>query len=110
MNQLTLSLELEQLKVLLIEVVRSWRIGNDQKGLQNFAQSTQQLEKTVNTSLRDVENKVFIRINKLKLILENLHLLLKNSDIVGITDILEYQLIPLIQAWEEEVKSSERRE
>lgn len=109
MNQPTLSLELEQLNVLLIEVVRSWRIGNDQKGLQNFAQSIQQIEKIVNTSLRDVENKVFVRLDKLKLMLENLHLLIKNSDVVGITDIIEYQLIPLIQAWEEEVKINERR-
>lgn len=109
MNQLTLSLELEHLKVLLIEVVRNWRIGNDQRGLQNFTQSIQQIEKIVNTLLKGIENKVFIRINELKQMLENLHLLIKNNDVIGITDIIEYQLIPLIQAWEEEVKESERR-
>lgn len=109
MKQLTLGQELEQYKLLLAEVVRNWRIGNDQKGLQNFTQSIQQMERILNTSLRGGENKIFIKIDELKLILENLYLLIKNNDVVGITDLLEYQLIPLIQAREEEVKINEGR-
>lgn len=109
MKQLTLGQELEQYKLLLAEVVRNWRIGNDQKGLQNFTQSIQQMERILNTSLRGGENKIFIKIDELKLVLENLYLLIKNNDVVGITDLLEYQLIPLIQAWEEEVKINEGR-
>jgi len=108
MKQQNLVQELELLYKLLSEVKKSWRVGNDQKGLQDFSQSIQKLKNIVNIHL-SLENKPLIRFKELKQILEYLHLLLMNKDIIGITDTIEFQLIPLIQDWEVEVKKNESR-
>lgn len=98
--------ELGLLYKLLSEVKKSWRVGNDQKGLQDFSQSIQQLKHIVNIHL-SLKNKPLIRFKELKQILEYLHFLLINNDVIGITDTIEFQLIPLIQDWEVEVKKNE---
>lgn len=94
---------MKQLTLLLNEVVKNWRIGNDQKGLQDFIQSIYQIEQIINIQLSNRENNL-IKIADLKRVLENFYLLIKNNDVIGITDVIEFQLIPLIQAWEESEK------
>lgn len=106
MKQHNLILELEQLNQLLPEVIRCWRIGNDQQGLQYFTQSIQQIETIINLQLSSSENKKLSKVTELKQIIESLYLFIKNNDLIGITDTIEFQLIPLILQWEEEVRKN----
>lgn len=99
--------ELKQLNDSLNETVQSWRIGNDHNGLQYFIKSIQHLDNIVNSFY--IRNGNNIVLKELFQILKQLEQYLINRDVIGITDSLEFQLIPFIQKWDKEVKTIDNK-
>lgn len=87
----------------LNETIVNWRIGNDHQGYLHFQKSVAFLERLISSSQTDQENLLFL--NEILPVLNLLHHHLKNRDVIGSIDLLEFQLLPIAKKWDEEVSN-----
>jgi hypothetical protein len=84
---------------LLNDTVTAWRYGNDQAGLIFFVRAMECLSAILE---RVEENQVenhFAELSYLLPVLQELDKKIDNEDIIAITDMIEFKLIPLEIEW-----------
>ncbi len=104
MEKITIEKEIHTLKATLLESIKHWRIGNDLIGYETFITSIEHLELIINRLEKSSNKIIHAQWNDLLLILQRLHQLIQQQDVIGITDVLEFNILPFIQEWEEDVK------
>nr|WP_319488716.1 hypothetical protein [uncultured Caproiciproducens sp.] len=92
-----LKTEIERLQEFLQATVGHFRIGEDAAGMENYLSTMQELERTVETDRNSRQPR--IDLNKLLPVVRKLYFFVKNQDITGITDLLEYTVFPLTKEW-----------
>ncbi|OEF98885.1 hypothetical protein BHF71_02865 [Vulcanibacillus modesticaldus] len=94
---------LEEFTQKMTITINNWRNGNDQQGLQNFTQGMQILENILKFYPNEQKNDPII-LSELRFLLEKLLVYLQNKDLIGITDTIEFELLPLLTKWKKEVE------
>lgn len=90
----------KQLIKTIDSAVESWRLGNDSVGLSYFIKGLNQLKVLLQEeSVSDAED----RKTKWHAFLREMHFFIKNRDLIGLTDFLQFTLIPFISEWRKEV-------
>lgn len=84
----------------LLSSVRCFRTGEDSIGMDCFLNSMKELEKL--QEVGEYSNNPEEKIKKIIPILQTLLECMHNQDIVGMTDILEFELVPLSEEWDAE--------
>lgn len=89
----------DRLQKTLLCTIEDFRKGNDHLALDNFLNSMDDLKNLLEYQqyVGDLRRK----IDRIPLVLQTLHDYAKNQDVIGITDLLEFTLYPLIEAWTE---------
>ncbi|SNT02857.1 hypothetical protein SAMN05446037_103428 [Anaerovirgula multivorans] len=87
----------DRLQKALLCTIEDFRKGNDHLALDNFLNSMDDLENLLEYQqyVGDLRRK----IDRIPPTLQTLHDYVKNQDVIGITDLLEFTLYPLIEAW-----------
>lgn len=80
--------------------IEYFRKGNDHLGLDNFLNSMNDLENLL--EYQQYTGDIKIKIEKITPVLQNLCDCIKNQDVTGMTDVLEFVLYPLTKDWIEE--------
>lgn len=86
----------------LLSSIQHFRKGDDQTGFYYFLTSIDDLE----ILLKHYENmgKPHIEMDSMMTAYKNVHMAIQNQDIIGMTDVLEFEIYPLLEKW---VKGSE---
>ena len=86
--------DLGRLQQQLDACVRFWRAGYDAGGYDEFVAALRQLEKVVLYHFDKLP-----KDDSFPELLENLRTCVKNRDIMGVQDVVEYELGPLVARW-----------
>lgn len=86
---------IENYKISLLDTIDNFRKGNDETGLNNFLSSMDNLENL----LEPQEYYKHLDINEISLKMNQLYEYIKNQDILGIVDLLEFEIYPNVQKW-----------
>ncbi|HHV31512.1 hypothetical protein [Caproiciproducens sp. LBM24188] len=81
----------------LHDAVEHFRRGEDDPGMKEFLSSMEELETLVMLDQNSEDPR--IDFDQLLPMVRGLYFYMQNQDITGITDLLEYTLIPLSQEW-----------
>lgn len=84
----------ERLENSLIQSIDCFKSGSDSFGIKAFLDFTEDLENLLNIYECIEEPKIII--DKILPEIQTLHTYLQNQDIVGVTDILEYTIYPML--------------
>lgn len=77
----------------LLSAIEDFRVGNDHKGLDSFLNSMDDLEGLL--EINQCLGAEKIKTDRILPVIQELYVRIKNQDIVGITDLLEYTLYPI---------------
>gem|GEM_PF-1179570 len=92
-----LKTEIERLQEFLQATVGHFRIGEDAAGMEDFLSTMEELERAVETNRNSRQPR--IDLNQLLPAVRGLYFYMRNQDITGITDLLEYTVFPLTKEW-----------
>ena len=84
----------------LLAAIKDFRSGNDRKGLDEFLAAMEDLEMLLETNL--FLGGESIKTKRSLPILEEISVQIKNKDVVGLTDLLEFTLYPIVKELAEE--------
>lgn len=98
--------ELEKLNKTLTSLTNDWRFNISSKDLQLFFDALNQIEKIIAFHADVHDTQVIKNHEEMLKMLNDLHMLMKNQDLIGMADLVEYQLIPFIREWKEVVKNN----
>lgn len=87
--------ELDELNHAITSCVLKWKTGYDEGGYQDFIRSLERLESTLENHFAELS----ADIEPLIATLRKLDQLVQNKDIMAVSDIMEYDLQPLVFAW-----------
>lgn len=87
----------------MTSLIENWRYGNDHVGFHHFIQMLQLLEDLVNNHLDRFEEKSAGELIGLVPIVQGLHQFVQNRDVIGMTDLVEFHLLPFIREWQKDV-------
>ncbi|QYR19848.1 hypothetical protein KZ483_18455 [Paenibacillus sp. sptzw28] len=90
----------------LISLVANWKRGSGYAGYMQFLESTEQLESIADLCSGRVDGKYTAEISGLLNILQHMEQCIRNNDIIGLTDAMEFQLHPFILRWTKDVSTS----
>ncbi|MBS4025590.1 MAG: hypothetical protein KGZ96_07945 [Clostridia bacterium] len=79
--------------------IEHFRKGNDQLGLDNFLNAMADLESLL--EFQHYAEGSGSKLGKITPVLRDLCGCIKNQDVVGLTDVLEYTVYPLAEQWRE---------
>lgn len=85
-----------RLKSSLSSTVSYFNMGEDTAGINGFSECMETLERLVDSGACGEEPQICSRLLPA---LKSLHSAVRNQDIIGITDLLEYTFIPLADEW-----------
>jgi hypothetical protein len=85
-----------RLKSSLSSTISYFNMGEDTAGINGFLECMEALDGLIDS--KDCGEELQI-CSRLLPALESLHLAVRNQDIIGITDLLEYTFIPLADEW-----------
>ena len=77
----------------LLSSIEDFRKGNDHDGLENFLNSIDDLESLLEINI--YLEKPAIKLHRIISIIEDILMHMQNQDVIGMTDILEFELYPL---------------
>ncbi|WP_163538221.1 hypothetical protein [Gracilibacillus sp. YIM 98692] len=89
----------ERLDRALLSSIEQFRSGNDHLGLDHFLHSIDDIEML--TEFHQYSGEPQEHLDKLVKVLDKIYETLKNKDVIGLTDLLEFKLSPLINEWYE---------
>ena len=84
----------------MLDAIDDFRSGNDRQGLDEFLAAMEDLEMILD--MDRYSGTAAFEMHRIQPILEELSALVKNQDIVGITDLLELALYPLAKEMAED--------
>jgi Zn-dependent M32 family carboxypeptidase len=90
-----ISQDMERLECVLTSCTVNWKRGNDPDCYQDFIRTLDQLEMVVELYFDCLQE----RGSKLFSITKSMEQNVRNQDVVGLIDTLEYELIPFIREW-----------
>ncbi len=85
--------------------VKEWGQGNDLVGLHHFSASVMLLDGLIAKALSDPEGKLTAMLLKLLPFMRQLEVAVVNQDVTSIMDIINYQISPLLQGWEQRMQA-----
>ncbi|WP_025026498.1 hypothetical protein [Caldalkalibacillus mannanilyticus] len=96
--------ELLLLQQALQSCIENWKLDHDVAGYEAFIRTLQLLERVIELYFDELENLEIIAIW-----INQLDSLIQNMDFIGVLDLLEYDLQPLVRKWIKESEVHDRK-